>query len=84
MHKWWWMGVGGCAVLGACASSPGATGWAHAYHPVIMEQGVNGLRYEADRQACEAQARAHASNYEPSNVARFRQCLLNKGYRLLS
>lgn len=54
------------------------------YRPLIMEQGVDLPRYEREREACEAQSQRTPSNYPPTELMRFRQCLLDKGYRLLS
>lgn len=82
MRKLQWALIGGCVAWAGCAGP----GWAlgDGYHPVPMEQGVNGLQYEADRQACETRIKHSPTNYELNDVIRFRRCLVDKGYRLLS
>ena len=77
-----WLGsFVGLALWGCAATSGFETG---QYNPVIDGPESRGVRYETDRQACETQVKASPSNYAPNNVVRFRQCLLAKGYRLLS
>ena len=68
-------------MLHACAST---THSASPFYPAIITQGVDMKKYEADRQACQADIQRAATNMESTNMARFRKCLLDKGYRLLS
>jgi hypothetical protein len=71
-----------CAVfLTAC----GATPTKHSpYRPAIIENAVDMKQYEKDRSECEQSVTKAPSNMESTNSIRFKECLLKKGYRLLS
>jgi hypothetical protein len=56
----------------------------HAFQSVIIEQGVDMQKFKADRSACEQLVTEKPSNLESTNSLRFRECLINKGYRLMS
>ncbi len=54
------------------------------YEPVIILKGVDPVQYEKDRSSCENLTKQNAANYELTNVIRFRQCLVDRGYKLMS
>ena len=51
---------------------------------MIAEQGINKVRYEADRDQCEKQAKVIDQTIISNVDQRFRSCLIQKGYVLLS
>ena len=54
------------------------------YRPAVLQKGLDPVQYEKDRSLCERQTRQKATNYEPTNMAMFRQCLVDHGYQLMS
>ena len=54
------------------------------FHPQIMTNGVDMRQYERDRSACERDTLDHPSKMESNMHVRFRKCLTDKGYVLLS
>jgi len=54
------------------------------YRPAIIQKDVDLVQYEKDRALCERQTRQKATNYEPTNIVMFRQCLSDRGYKLMS
>lgn len=66
--------------LSACGSMSSS---ASAYHPAIIQEAVDMDKYEADRSSCEKAVRQNPSNMESTNSIRFRECLVNKNYKLL-
>jgi len=69
-----------CLFLSACGSTSSNQG---AYHPAIIQEAVDMDKYEADRSSCEKAVRQNPSNMESTNSIRFRECLVNKNYKLL-
>jgi len=72
---------GGC-VLSGCSTgstSAGGLGW----QPAIIMDGVNQERWQQDRADCENQMTKNRTNFELNDLVRFRQCLTDKGYRLM-
>ncbi len=65
-------------VLSACSTV------SEPYHPVILEQGVDMQKFRVDRNTCERAVTEKPSNLESTNNIRFRECLIGKGYKLLS
>jgi hypothetical protein len=54
------------------------------YKPIVLMNGINVL-FEADRQNCLDRAKkTNQDNAANSSIAAFRQCLIDKGYTLLS
>ena len=66
--------------LSGCASSRTAD----YFHPLIITNGVDMQTYEVQRSVCEAKVKANPSNFQASDLARFRQCLHEKGYRFMN
>ena len=71
----------GCSVTGALLSSPSLGD----YNPLTVST-VNIEKYNQDKQACYKQVKSQtdanmAQNY---NIIKFRECLIQKGYVLLS
>ena len=54
------------------------------YKPAVLQKDVDAPQYEKDRSLCERESRQKATNYELTNVAMFRQCLVDRGYKLMS
>jgi hypothetical protein len=54
------------------------------YQPAVIQKDLNLEQYEKDRSLCERQTRQKATNYEPTNMVMFRQCLTDRGYKLMS
>ena len=54
------------------------------YRPAVIQKDLDSEQYEKDRSLCERQARQKATNYEPTNMVMFRQCLTDRGYKLIS
>lgn len=54
------------------------------YRPAVLLKDVDPSQYENDRAFCERESRQKATNYELTNVAMFRQCLIDRGYKLMS
>jgi hypothetical protein len=69
-----------CLFLSACGSTSSGQG---AYRPAIIQEAVDMDKYEADRSSCEKAVRQNPSNMESTNSIRFRDCLVNKNYKLL-
>ena len=69
-----------CLFLSACGSTSSGQG---AYRPAIIQEAVDMDKYEADRSSCEKAVRQNPSNMESTNSIRFRECLVNKNYKLL-
>ncbi len=69
------------ALLSACALSSNGDA---TYHPSIILQGVDLRQYETDRRGCESSVERNPSNLESTNQIRFRECLISKGYKLMS
>jgi hypothetical protein len=71
-----------CAVfITACAATPSRH---NAYRTAIIEAGVDMNQFEKDRSDCEQNVTKAPSNMESTNSIRFKECLVKKGYRLLS
>jgi PBP1b-binding outer membrane lipoprotein LpoB len=71
-----------CAVfITACAATPSRH---NPYRPAIIENAVDMNQYEKDRSDCEQSVTKAPSNMESTNSIRFKECLVKKGYRLLS
>lgn len=65
-------------ILSACSTV------SDPYHAVILEQGVDIQKFRVDRNACERAVVEKPSNLDSTNSIRFRECLIGKGYKLLS
>ena len=70
-------------LMSACTTGHGGTAGLN-YHPAIIEKNVDPVVYEKDRMQCEQQSHQKVSNYEPTQLIQFRQCLIDRGYKLLS
>lgn len=69
------------ALLTACSGTPTK----HSpYRPAIIENAVDMNQYEKDRSDCEQSVTKAPSNMESTNSIRFKECLVKKGYKLLS
>ncbi len=73
----------GSWLLTACAANPGGI-LGLDYYPAILLKEIDPVRYEKDRMSCESFVKQNATNYEPTNIVRFRQCLIDRGYKLMS
>ena len=69
------------ALLAACGSVKTSP---DGYRPSIVDNRLNMQQYEQDRSHCERLVKQSPSNLESTNNIRFRECLLNQGYQLLS
>ena len=71
----------GCSVTGALMSSPSLGD----YNPLTVST-VNIEKYNQDKQACykQVQSQTDANMAQNYNVVKFRECLIQKGYVLLS
>jgi succinate dehydrogenase/fumarate reductase-like Fe-S protein len=71
-----------CAVfLTACGAIPANH---NPFRPAIIENAVDMNQYEKDRSDCEKGVTNAPSNMESTNSLRFRDCLVKKGYKLMS
>jgi predicted outer membrane protein len=72
-------------ILGAIfVSACGTTTKHNPYRPAIIENAVDMNQFEKDRSDCEQSVTKAPSNMESTNSIRFKECLVKKGYRLLS
>jgi len=71
----------GCSVTGALMSSPSLGD----YNPLTVST-VNIEKYNQDKQACykQVQSQIDAKMSQNYNIIKFRECLIQKGYVLLS
>ena len=71
----------GCSVTGALLSSPSLGD----YNPLTVST-VNIEKYSQDKQACykQVQSQTDANMAQNYNIIKFRECLIQKGYVLLS
>ena len=71
----------GCSVTGALLSSPSLGD----YNPLTVST-VNIEKYNQDKQACykQVQSQTDANMAQNYNIIKFRECLIQKGYMLLS
>ena len=71
----------GCSVTGALLSSPSLGD----YNPLTVST-VNIEKYNQDKQACykQVQSQTDANMAQNYNIIKFRECLIQKGYVLLS
>jgi hypothetical protein len=71
----------GCSVTGALLSSPSLGD----YNPLTVST-VNIENYNQDKQACykQVQSQTDANMAQNYNIIKFRECLIQKGYVLLS
>jgi hypothetical protein len=71
----------GCSVTGALLSSPSLGD----YNPLTVST-VNIEKYNQDKQACykQVQSQIDAKMSQNYNIVKFRECLIQKGYVLLS
>ena len=71
----------GCGVKGALMSSPSLGD----YNPLTVST-VNIEKYNQDKQACykQVQSQTDANMAQNYNIVKFRECLIQKGYVLLS
>ncbi len=71
----------GCSVTGALMSSPSLGD----YNPLTVST-VNIEKYHQDKQACykQVQSQTDANMAQNYNIIKFRECLIQKGYVLLS
>jgi hypothetical protein len=71
----------GCSVTGALMSSPSLGD----YNPLTVST-VNIEKYNQDKQACykQVQSQTDANMAQNYNIIKFRECLIQKGYVLLS
>ena len=71
----------GCSVTGALLSSPSLGD----YNPLTVST-VNIETYNQDKQACykQVQSQTDANMAQNYNIIKFRECLIQKGYVLLS
>ena len=73
----------GCTTLNT--GSKGLDASAGVYNPAILDS-VDSNKYKADKQQCFKQIQSESENsmYEHNSVIKFRECLIKKGYVLLS
>jgi len=71
----------GCSLTGALMSSPSLGD----YNPLTVST-VNIEKYNQDKQACykQVQSQTDANMAQNYNIIKFRECLIQKGYVLLS
>jgi len=71
----------GCSVTGALMSSPSLGD----YNPLTVST-VNIEKYNQDKQACykQVQSQTDANMAQNYNIIKFRECLIQNGYVLLS
>jgi hypothetical protein len=73
----------GCTTLNT--GSKGIDASAGVYNPATLDS-VDSNKYKADKQQCFKQIQSESENsmYEHNSVIKFRECLIKKGYVLLS
>ena len=73
----------GCTTLNT--GSKGLDASAGVYNPATLDS-VDSNKYKADKQQCFKQIQSETENsmYEHNSVIKFRECLIKKGYVLLS
>ncbi len=73
----------GCTTLNT--GSKGIDASAGVYNPATLDS-VDSNKYKADKQQCFKQVQSESENsmYEHNSVIKFRECLIKKGYVLLS
>jgi len=73
----------GCTTLNT--GSKGIDASAGVYNPATLDS-VDSNKYKADKQQCFKQIQSETENsmYEHNSVIKFRECLIKKGYVLLS
>jgi hypothetical protein len=73
----------GCTTLNT--GSKGLDASAGVYNPATLDS-VDSNKYKADKQQCFKQVQSENENsmYEHNNILKFRECLIKKGYVLLS
>jgi hypothetical protein len=73
----------GCTTLNT--GSKGLDASAGVYNPATLDS-VDSNKYKADKQQCFKQVQSESENsmYEHNSVIKFRECLIKKGYVLLS
>ena len=71
----------GCSVTGSLLSSPSLGD----YNPLTVST-VNIEKYKQDKQACykQVESQTDANMSQNYNIVKFRECLIQKGYVLLS
>ena len=69
------------ATLAACGTTASKY---NPYRPAIIENSVDMNQYEKDRSDCEQSVTSAPSNMESTNNTRFKECLVKKGYKLMS
>jgi hypothetical protein len=62
----------------------GCTTSKNTYDPAIIEHGVDMQKFKIDRTECERTVNETPSNLESTNSTKFRKCLIEKGYKLMS
>ncbi len=73
----------GCTTLNT--GSKGLDASAGVYNPATLDS-VDSNKYKADKQQCFKQISSESENsmYEHNSILKFRECLIKKGYVLLS
>ncbi len=73
----------GCTTLNT--GSKGLDASAGVYNPATLDS-VDSNKYKADKQQCFKQIQSESENsmYEHNSILKFRECLIKKGYVLLS
>ena len=74
--------VQGCSSIGVASNQTSSSG---DYNPLTLPS-VDSEKYKSDKQLCFKQVEAQVSKDMTSNynIVKFRQCLIEKGYTLLS
>ena len=74
--------VQGCSSIGVASNQTSSSG---DYNPLTLPS-VDSEKYKSDKQLCFKQVEAQVSKDMTSNynIVKFRQCLIEKGYMLLS
>ena len=72
----------GCSSIGVASNQTSSSGY---YNP-LTPPSVDPEKYKSDKQLCFKQVEAQVSKDMTSNynIVKFRQCLIEKGYMLLS
>ena len=72
----------GCSSIGVASNQTSSSGY---YNPLTLPS-VDSEKYKSDKQLCFKQVEAQVSKDMTSNynIVKFRQCLIEKGYILLS
>jgi hypothetical protein len=68
-------------LITACQSSSSSSA---TYNPSIITDGVDMKQYEIDKRNCLLEIQRSYANIESTNQIRFRECLIGKGYKLMS